>query len=150
MFYIPCQIPHYFPHQLAAICFGLLLYTLPIKRRHLKDVSELWFPKLVYKLIGPHSCLAPPLDERGQAVSKTVGSRLRAIHSEDKDLLASLCSYSGFLQARGYEMKPVIYNLCCMANRDRSKLIRWHYKPPPRMVVPLITPLHPAMLASPP
>ena len=36
-------------------------------------------------------------------MAKTVGSRLRGIHSNDVDLLEAAHDYSGYMVARGYE-----------------------------------------------
>ena len=44
-------------------------------------------------------------------MAKTVGSRLRGIHSNDLDLLEALHNYSGYMVARGYEEVSVKYHL---------------------------------------
>ena len=62
-------------------------------------------PTDAHAYLSPSSCTAPHLNEEGISVAKTVGARLRAIHSSDQDLLNSLNHYSGYLIARGYQEK---------------------------------------------
>ena len=56
--------------------------------------------------------------------------RLRALHSNDDDLLASLNIYSGYMMARGYKEDSIKLHLSAMANRSRSMVVRGEYKPP--------------------
>ena len=91
------------------------------------------------------SCTAPHLNEEGISVAKTVGARLRSIHSSDNDLLNSLNLYSGFLIARGYQEKPIKFHLASMANRDRVGMLSGQFKPKAKFKVPLVTDLHPAI-----
>ena len=102
-------------------------------------------PTDIHAYLSPTSCTAPHLNEEGVSVAKTVGVRLRTIHSNDADLLHSLNLYSGYLIARGYQEKSVKYHLSCMANRDRTALLLGQYKPKPKVTVPLVTNLHPAI-----
>ena len=62
-------------------------------------------PTDVHAYLSPLSCTAPHLNEEGISVAKTVGVRLRSIHSNDQDLFQSLNLYSGYLIARGYQEK---------------------------------------------
>ena len=78
-------------------------------------------------------------------MAKTVGARLRSIHSSDSDLLNSLNLYSGYLIARGYQKKSVKFQLASMANRDRLGMLSGQFKPKPKLTVPLVTNLHPAI-----
>ena len=78
-------------------------------------------------------------------MAKTVGARLRSIHSSDSDLLNSLNLYSGYLIARGYQEKSVKFHLASMANRDRLGMLSGQFKPKPKLTVPLVTNLHPAI-----
>ena len=96
--------------------------------------------------LSPSSCTAPHLNENGISVAKTVGTRLRAIHSRDEDLLHSLNLYSGFLLARGYNETTVKFHLAAMANRDRMATLSGQFKKKPRLTIPLVTDLHPSLL----
>ena len=78
------------------------------------------------------------------SVAKTVGTRLRTIHSNDQDLLSSLNLYSGYLIARGYKEDSVLYHLAATANRSRSSLICGQSRKNNSFVLPLVTNLHPA------
>jgi hypothetical protein len=102
-------------------------------------------PTDVHAYLSPLSCTAPHLNEEGISVAKTVGVRLRSIHSNDQDLLQSLNLYSGYLIARGYQEKSIKFHLASMANRDRIGVLSGQYKPKPRLTVPLVTNLHPAI-----
>ena len=96
--------------------------------------------------LSPSSCTAPHLNENGISVAKTVGTRLRAIHSSDEDLLQSLNLYSGFLLARGYNETTIKFHLAAMANRDRMATLSGQYKKKSRLTIPLVTDLHPSLL----
>ena len=98
-----------------------------------------------HSYLSPTSCTSPHLTEEGVSVAKTVGVRLRAIHSSDQDLLCSLNLYSGYLIARGYKEKSVKFHLASMANRDRSGVLTGKYKSKPKLTIPLVTDLHPAI-----
>ena len=102
-------------------------------------------PTDVHAYLSPNSCTAPHLNQDGVSVAKTVGVRLRSLHSDDKDLLDSLNLYSGYLIARGYNEQSIKYHLASMANRDRIGLLKGQYKPSTNPVVPLVTDLHPAI-----
>ena len=78
-------------------------------------------------------------------MAKTVGVRLRTIHSDDYDLLNSLNLYSGYILARGYNEKSVKFHLAAMANRDRDNLLIGKYKQKSTLKVPLVVDLHPAI-----
>ena len=97
-----------------------------------------------HSYLAPESCTAPHLNKKGVSVAKTVGTRLRGIHSNDLDLLDALHEYSGYMVARGYDEQSVKYHMAAMANRSRLKILRGEYKPPPKLVVPLVSNLHPA------
>ena len=94
--------------------------------------------------LSPNSCSSPHLNSHGISVAKTVGNRLRAIHSNDNDLLLALNEYSGYMIARGYKVEPVKYHLSLMANRSRTMVLCGEYKPSPKFMVPLVSTLHPA------
>ena len=98
--------------------------------------------------IAPSSCTAPHLNSEGTSVAKTVGMRLRSLHTKDADLLLSLNNYAGYLVARGYQEQPVKYHLAAMANRDRSGVLRGLYKKNPQVCVPLVTNLHPTIVMA--
>ena len=70
--------------------------------------------------------------------------RLRAIHTNDYDLLASLNEYSGYMVARGYEEDSIKFHLSAMANRSRNMVLKGEYRPPPQFSVPFVSTLHPA------
>ena len=78
-------------------------------------------------------------------MAKTVGMRLRSLHSDDKQLLHALNQYSGYLISRGYDEKSIKYYLSSMANRDRITVLNGQYKKSANMSVPLVTDLHPAI-----
>ena len=102
-------------------------------------------PTDAHAYLSPSSCTAPHLNEEGISVAKTVGARLRAIHSSDQDLLHSLNHYSGYLIARGYQEKSIKFHLASMANRDRMGTLSGQFKPKPKFIVPMVTDLHPAI-----
>ena len=102
-------------------------------------------PTDAHAYLSPISCTAPHLNSEGVSVAKTVGARLRSIHSSDSDLLDSLNRYSGFLIARGYDETSIKYHLSAMANRDRMLMLSGHFKPKQQLKVPLVTDLHPAI-----
>ena len=95
--------------------------------------------------LSPLSCSAPHLDSSGASVAKTVGTRLRTIHSNDQDLLSSLNLYSGYLIARGYNSESIKYHLANMANRSRTDLINGNLRKDTNFILPLVTKLHPAV-----
>ena len=95
--------------------------------------------------LSPQSCSSPHLNSKGVSVAKTVGTRLRSIHSSDHDLLLSLNLYAGYLIARGYNPTSIKYHLCTMANRSREVLLAGGYKPREEFILPLVTELHPAI-----
>jgi hypothetical protein len=66
------------------------------------------------------------------------------MHSNDSDLLEALNEYSGYLVARGYNVISVKYHLANMANSSTPMVLRGEYKPPQKLVVPLISSVHPA------
>ena len=78
-------------------------------------------------------------------MAKTVGARLRSIHSSDQDLLHSLNLYSGYLVARGYQEQSIKYHPASMVNRDRMGMLSGQFKPKAKLTVPLVTNLHPAI-----
>ena len=102
-------------------------------------------PTDVHAYLSPSSCTAPHLNEDGVSVAKTVGVRLRSLHSNDLELLQSLNLFSGYLVSRGYNEQSIKFNLAAMANRDRISLLKGQYKPPGKKIVPLVTDLHPAI-----
>ena len=102
-------------------------------------------PTDAHAYLAPASCTAPHLNEEGVSVAKTVGARLRSIHSSDLDLLNSLNLYSGYLIARGYQEKSIKFHLSAMANRERFDMLSRQFKPKTKLKVPLVTDLHPAI-----
>ena len=101
-------------------------------------------PTDCHAYLHPASCTSPHLNVNGISLAKTVGTRLRTIHSNDMALLQDLNHYCGYMLARGYKESSVKYNLAMMANRSRSLLLKGHYHKPPSLVVPLVTTLHPS------
>ena len=69
--------------------------------------------------------------------------RLRALHTNDHDLLASLNKYSGMV-AKGYNEDSIKFHLSAMANRSRHMVLKGEYRPPPQFSVPFFSTLHPA------
>ena len=102
-------------------------------------------PTDAHAYLSTSSCTAPHLNEEGISVAKTVGARLRSIHSSDQDLLHSLNLYSGYLVARGYQEQSIKYHLASMANRDRMGMLSGQFKPKAKLTVPLVTNLHAAI-----
>ena len=102
-------------------------------------------PTDVHAYLSPSSCTAPHLNEDGISVAKTVGTRLRSIHSNDEDLLHSLNLYSGFLIARGYNEQTIKFHLAAMANRDRMATLTGQFKQKNKFIIPLVTDLHPSL-----
>ena len=101
-------------------------------------------PTDVHAYLHPNSCSSPHLNSKGISVSKTVGTRLRTVHSNDNALLLDLNLFSGYLVSRGYEEESVKVYLASMANRSRGMLISGSYKRENSFVMPLVTQLHPA------
>jgi len=101
-------------------------------------------PTDCHAYLHPASCSSPHLNVNGISLAKTVGTRLRTIHSNDSALLQDLNIYCGYMCARGYKESSVKYNLATMANRSRSLLLQGHYHKPQSFVVPLVTALHPS------
>ena len=102
-------------------------------------------PTDCHSYISPASCTSPHLNSQGVAVAKTVGTRLRSIHSNDEDLLLSLNEYTGYLISRGYNETSIKYHLCTMANRSRPLMLTGGYHPKDQFILPLVTDLHPAI-----
>ena len=102
-------------------------------------------PTDVHAYISPSSCTAPHLNSEGVSIAKTVGTRLRALHSRDQDLLQSLNLYAGYLLARGYQELSIKYHLSALANRNRMGILKGHYRNPNNVAVPLVVDLHPAV-----
>ena len=101
-------------------------------------------PTDCHAYLHPASCSSPHLNVNGISLAKTVGTRLRTIHSNDSALLQDLNIYCGYMCARGYKESSIKYNLATMANRSRALLLQGHYHKPPSLVVPLVTDLHPS------
>jgi hypothetical protein len=108
------------------------------------EVSSYSKPTDCHAYIAPESCTAPHLNKKGISVAKTVGCRLRGIHSNDTALLGALHEYSGYLVARGYDSSSVKYHLSNIANRSGLKVLNGEYRPSPKFAVPLVSSLHPA------
>ena len=94
--------------------------------------------------LAPNSCSAPHLNSSGASVAKTVGTRLRTIHSNDARLLHDLNLYSGYLIARGYKEESIKFHLANMANRSRENLLEGSFSNSSKFVLPLVTTLHPS------
>ena len=101
-------------------------------------------PTDVHAYLHPTSCTSPHLNSKGISVVKTVGTRLRTIHSNDQALLSDLNVFSGYLIARGYKEDSVKQYLANMANRAREMLISGEYRRDDKYVMPLVTSHHPA------
>ena len=101
-------------------------------------------PTDVHAYLHPSSCTSPHLNSRGISVSKTVGTRLRTIHSNDEELLLDLNLFSGYLISRGYQEETIKQHLSNMANPSRYLLLNGGYKKEDSYVMPLVTQLHPA------
>ena len=108
------------------------------------QVSSFSKPTDCHAYLSPSSCSSPHLTKLGISLAKTVGMRLRAIHSNDYDLLASLNEYSGYMVARGYKEESIKFHLSAMANRSRNMVLKGEYRPPPQFSVPFVSTLHPA------
>ena len=80
----------------------------------------------------------------GASLSKTVGTRLRTIHTDDHALLQDLNLFAGYIIARGYNEASVKYHLANMANRPRMTLLKGQFHSERGMVIPLVSKLHPA------
>ena len=108
------------------------------------QVSSFSKPNDCNAYLSPLSCSSPHLNQHGISVAKTVGTRLRAIHSNDEQLLLALNEYSGYMIARGYKEESIKYHLSLTANRSRPMVLNGDYKPSPKFSVPLVSSLHPA------
>ena len=98
----------------------------------------------VHAYLHPTSCSSPHLNSKGVSVAKTVGTRLRTIHSNDSALLQDLNLFSGYLLARGYQETSIKYHLANMANRSREFLLEGGYHQASTFKLPMVTTLHPA------
>ena len=78
-------------------------------------------------------------------MAKTVGTRLRTLHTNDYELLKDLNRFSGYMIARGYQEDTIKYHLASMANRSRTLLLTGQYQQHRDFVLPLVTSLHPAI-----
>ena len=78
-------------------------------------------------------------------MAKTVGTRLRTLHTNDHELLKDLNRFSGYMIARGYQEDTIKYHLASMANRSRTLLLTGQYQQHRDFVLPLVTSLHPAI-----
>ena len=94
--------------------------------------------------LSPLSCSSPHLNSQGISLAKTVGTRLRTIHTNDEDLLKHLNLYSGYMVARGYSEQSIKYHLSTMANRSREGLLNGAYSQADSFTLPLVMSLHPA------
>ena len=102
-------------------------------------------PTDVHAYLAPSSCTSPHLNAKGVALAKTVGTRLRTIHTNDELLLEDLNRFAGFIIARGYEANSVKYHLAAMANRSREELLNGVKNSSRDFVIPLVSTLHPAI-----
>ena len=102
-------------------------------------------PTDVHAYLHPTSCSSPHLNSFGTSVAKTVGTRLRTIHSNDSALLLDLNKFTGYLVARGYKESSVKYHLTNMANRSRQLLLDGSYVQSKNFKMPLVTSLHPSI-----
>ena len=102
-------------------------------------------PTDVHAYLAPSSCTSPHLNTKGVALAKTVGTRLRTIHTNDELLLEDLNRFAGFIIARGYDANSVKYHLAAMANRSREELLNGVKNSARDFVIPLVSTLHPAI-----
>ena len=98
-----------------------------------------------HSYLAPSSCSAPHLNSKGVSLAKTVGTRLRTLHTNDHALLNDLNLFSGYMIARGYQETSIKYHLASMANRSRSLLLQGQYQKHRSFVLPLVTILHPSI-----
>ena len=145
-----CSVPEATCHHYEQLEFLDCLFTwqqYPKGDKLIWQFSAKSFSKSTdcHAYLSPLSCTAPHLDSRGVSVAKTVGTRLRTIHSSDEDLLTSLNLYSGYLIARGYDEESIKYHLANMANRSRISLINGDFGKSSSFILPLVTQLHPAI-----
>ena len=144
-----CKIPEVICHHYN--CLNFLDISITWKQV-VKDEKFIWQfqtsnfskPTDVHAYLHPSSCSSPHLNAKGIAVSKTVGTRLRTIHSNDQELLLDLNRFAGYLISRGYQEHSVRRHLSDMANRSRSMLLTGQYRKQDEFVLPLVTKLHPA------
>ena len=108
------------------------------------QVSSYSKPTDCHAYLAPTSCTAPHLNSKGVSLAKTVGTRLRTLHTNDHELLLDLNLYSGYMIARGYQEDSIKYHLACMANRSRDILLRGQYQKHRSFIVPFVTSLHPS------
>ena len=102
-------------------------------------------PTDCHAYLSPASCSAPHLNSKGVSTAKTVGTRLRTLHTNDHELLKDLNLFSGYMIARGYQEESIKYHLASMANRSRTMLLTAQYQQHRAFVLPLVTTLHPAI-----
>ena len=144
-----CDQPHVLCHHFDHLDFlDCRISWKQVSKGHLKlwqfQVSSYSKPTDCHAYLSPSSCSSPHLNNQGISLAKTVGNRLRGIHSIDSDLLQSLNEYSGYMVARGYREDSIKYHLSSMANRNRIMVLNGDYKPASKFAVPLVSTLHPA------
>ena len=101
-------------------------------------------PTDVHHYIPPSSC-TPNLSKKSPAIIKGVAHRLRLTNMLDDDLLSKLNTFSGYLEASGYEKSTIIRHfsdILMVSNRDvafKIKELDTSFK------LALVTKLHPAL-----
>ena len=136
--------PHYTRLEFLDCCITwkqVLKGGIPIWQFQVSSYSK---PTDCHAYLAPTSCTAPHLNSKGVSLAKTVGTRLRTLHTNDYDLLQDLNLYSGYMIARGYKEESIKYHLSSMANRSRDILLRGQYQNHRSFVVPFVTSLHPS------
>ena len=108
------------------------------------QVRSFFKPTDCHSYLVPSSCSAPHLNSKLVSLAKTVGTRLRTLHTNDQALLNDLHLLSGYMIARGYQETSIKYHLANMTNRSRSILLKGQYQKHRSLVLPLVTTLHPS------
>ena len=101
-------------------------------------------PTDVHHYIHPSSC-TPNLTRKSPAIIKGVAHRLRLTNMLDDDLLVALNTYSGYLEASGYD-KTTIITYCTDIMKVSNRSLAFNIKElDTSFKVPLVTKLHPAI-----
>ena len=98
----------------------------------------------IHHYINPSSC-TPKLTKKSPAIIKGVAHRLRLTNMLDSDLLVSLNTFSGYLEASGYDRGAIIQHFVDILQVSNRSLAFHTKEPDTHFKVALVTQLHPAL-----
>ena len=101
-------------------------------------------PTDVHHYIPPSSC-TPNLTSKSPSIIKGVAHRLRLTTMLDVDLLDKLNTFSGYLEASGYDKRAIVIAFTDIMNVSNRTIAFKSKEPDTTFKVPLVTKLHPAL-----